>query len=127
MQTFELLKKFNTTYLPGFDSKSNGTSNWSNWQSTIRNYAQVHDQYSNMHAWSGTETADLVYEDNTGAFTKFLVEKEYLSGAHWENAKPKYFFEVKTTPSKCKTPFFMSNKQYERVSYNTQVLDTEVS
>lgn len=96
--------------LPGFSLD--------NWQSTIRTYVKVHRRYAEIERWPGTrETADIVYKDVTGAFTKVLVDCDYLDGALWEDARPTYYLEVKTTTGPCNTPFFMSKSQYQRVSF----------
>lgn len=89
-----------------------------NWQSTIRAYVRVHRQYADIERWLGTrETADIVYKDVTGAFTKVLVDYDYLDGTLWDGARPTYYLEVKTTTGPCKTPFFVSKSQYKRVSF----------
>ena len=85
-----------------------------NWQSTIRRYVTVHEDYSDMDAWKGAETADITYDDTEGDFTKLLVENEYLDDI-WIDAKPKYYLEVKATTKECGTRFFISKSQYQRV------------
>jgi len=88
-----------------------------NWQSTIRHYVSCHSEYSDIRPWLGTETADIVYDDTTGEFTRLLVDKGYLgseSGA-WADATPRYYVEVKATTKRCNTRFFMSKGQYKRV------------
>jgi hypothetical protein len=87
----------------------------SNWQSTIRDLVRVHPDYSQISRWPGQwETADLIYDDFSGGFTKVLIECGYLDGS-WEGCTPNYLLEVKTTTGQCETPFFMSQAQYERV------------
>lgn len=93
-------------------------SHWSNenWQSTIRSYARAHPNYRNMASWRGRETADLVYDDTEGDLTNIFMDLGYLNHDEWQNARPKYYIEVKTTTGPRETPFYMSNSQYERVS-----------
>ncbi|KAL7921353.1 hypothetical protein ACQKWADRAFT_124514 [Trichoderma austrokoningii] len=90
---------------------------WSNenWQSTIRGYVRAHPSYHNLANWRGRETADLVYDDTEGQFTNTLIGCGYLNHDQWNNARPKYYIEVKTTTGSRETPFYMSNSQYERM------------
>lgn len=107
LQVFELLKTLDPA-IPEFSME--------NWQSTIRDYVKVHAEYSDITRWPGNrETADIVYADTTGALTKVLIDCDYLSSS-WEHARPNYLLEVKTTTGPCRTPFFMSRLQYQRVS-----------
>ncbi|KAL4899989.1 hypothetical protein BDW74DRAFT_171075 [Aspergillus multicolor] len=101
---FELLSSLNPR-LPGFSRDS--------WQSTIRKYARVHDDYAGMESWNGQETADITYVDTAGVLTTLLIEKGYLAPAAWSGARPYYYLEVKTTTSCMETPFYMSGSQYE--------------
>jgi len=75
----------------------------------------IHDDYSDLEPWKGAETADITYNDTKGEFTRLLIDHEYLDGAVWVNATPKYFLEVKTTTKQCDTRFFLSRSQYKRV------------
>ncbi len=86
-----------------------------NWQSSVRTYVTAHPEYADMRPWSGYETSDIVYVDRGGILTKLLIEKDYLSREVWEGKQPRYFIEVKTTTSRCETPFYMSRAQYQRV------------
>ena len=70
-----------------------------------------------MEPWKGAETADIVYHDTCGEFTKLLIENEFLDGAVWKHARPKYFLEVKATTKECGTRFFLSKSQYSRVCW----------
>ncbi|KAK3941989.1 hypothetical protein QBC46DRAFT_257257 [Diplogelasinospora grovesii] len=90
---------------------------WSreNWQSTIRRYVTIHPDYADMDAWSGRETADITYEDTEGDFTAMLVDRGYLDQDEWQDARPRYYIEVKTTTGPCGTPFYMSKYQYQRM------------
>ncbi|KAE9369740.1 hypothetical protein N431DRAFT_493510 [Stipitochalara longipes BDJ] len=85
-----------------------------NWQSTIRRYVTVHEDYSDMEPWKGAETSDITYNDKKGEFTKLLVENGFLKD-FWIGAKPKYYLEVKTTTKECGTRFFISKSQYQRM------------
>lgn len=102
---FEILSRLQT-HLPGFSQ--------SNWQSTIRKYVNIHEDYHDLEPWKGAETADITYDDKEGEFTKLLVENQYLDDI-WIGATPKYYLEVKTTTKECETRFFVSKSQYQRV------------
>ena len=86
-----------------------------NWKSTIRRFVNVHPDYASMNPWTGNETADLEYDDADGVFTSLLISKGYLDAGRWQKKKPRYYFEVKSTPLPCNTAFFMSGPQYEKV------------
>ncbi|KAF7179749.1 hypothetical protein CNMCM7691_008799 [Aspergillus felis] len=85
-----------------------------NWQSTIRHYVNLHEDYADLEPWNGRETADITYSDREGILTSLLIDKGYLD-ATWTRARPHYFLEVKTTTSSWDTPFYMSKYQYERM------------
>ncbi|KAK4077822.1 uncharacterized protein Triagg1_3516 [Trichoderma aggressivum f. europaeum] len=104
LYVFELLKACNPS-LPNFGID--------NWKSTIRSYARKHPEYVTMQPWHGLETSDLVYHDNTGTFTKLLIDECYFDASIWKDRRPTYHFEVKTTVSSCDTRFFVSKKQYK--------------
>lgn len=93
--------------LPGFSRD--------NWQSTIRHYVNVHEDYANLAPWNGRETADILYADRDGIFTALLVDMGYLHADTWVGRRPTYYLEVKTTTTSWETPFYMSKYQYERV------------
>ncbi|KAF2421213.1 hypothetical protein EJ08DRAFT_738278 [Tothia fuscella] len=101
---FELLQNLQ---LPGFAEH--------NWQSTIRHRISAHESYAHLQQWSGTETADIVYEDTEGTLTGRLIEQGYFDRAVWGNSCPKYYIEVKTTTDVLHTPFFVSQNQYDRM------------
>ncbi|KAE8338025.1 hypothetical protein BDV24DRAFT_177138 [Aspergillus arachidicola] len=105
-QVFEVLSHLNPN-LPGFSRE--------NWQSTIRKYVRLHEDYTDLEPWGGRETADLVYTDSEGTLTSFLVAKDYLSSERWAGKRPRFYLEVKSTTSTCETPFYMSKYQYERM------------
>ncbi|KAI1054575.1 hypothetical protein LB506_010651 [Fusarium annulatum] len=102
LYVFELLSSLN---LPNW--------NRTNWQSTIRSYATIHPDYTNLEAWRGRETADLVYVDTEGHLTNTLIGCGYLGHDEWHGARPRYYIEVKTTTGPCSTAFYMSGKQYQ--------------
>ncbi|KAF4212811.1 hypothetical protein CNMCM5878_000675 [Aspergillus fumigatiaffinis] len=85
-----------------------------NWQSTIRKYVNLHEDYTDLEPWNGRETADITYSDTEGTLTALLIDKGYLD-ATWTGARPHYFLEIKTTTSSWDTPFYMSRYQYERM------------
>lgn len=79
----------------------------------------IHPEHVAMLPWDGRETADITYNDENGALTRLLADNGYMSRLDPEivsQARPYYFIEVKSTTGPCKTPFFMSNSQYQRVS-----------
>lgn len=108
-QVFELLSKLDPS-LPGFGR--------SNWRSTIRHYATAHPSYSDLTSWFGQETSDIVYNDMAGVLTELLINEGHLSRGQWAGKTPKYYIEVKATPDRCETPFYVSDGQAERVSAN---------
>ncbi|KAF5723346.1 hypothetical protein FMUND_1980 [Fusarium mundagurra] len=71
------------------------------------------NHYTNLQAWRGRETADLVYIDAEGHLTNTLIGCGYLGHDEWHGARPKYYIEVKTTTGPCSTAFYMSGKQYQ--------------
>ncbi|RFU29542.1 hypothetical protein B7463_g6794, partial [Scytalidium lignicola] len=97
---FELLSSLEL----GFDRE--------NWRSTIRRYVTVHPKYFDLEPWNHQETADIVYEDEEGDFTSFLIDKGHLEKSIWQDRTPCVYLEVKTTTGPCNTPFFMSKGQY---------------
>jgi hypothetical protein len=94
--------------LPGFTRD--------NWKSKIRGEVNIHRKYGDMESGNRVETADITYDDIHGNFTRLLIDKGYLPSAVWQNARPFYYLEVKTTTKECKTRFIMSKSQYQRVS-----------
>ncbi|KAH7148325.1 hypothetical protein EDB81DRAFT_932665 [Dactylonectria macrodidyma] len=101
---FELLTGLS---LPGFGRD--------NWQSTIRKFVTIHPKYSDMSAWKGGETADLVYHDKDRVLTELLIKQGYLEGPGWLKKVPRYFIEVKCTTGKASTLFYISKSQYKRM------------
>ncbi|OJJ33410.1 hypothetical protein ASPWEDRAFT_185791 [Aspergillus wentii DTO 134E9] len=86
-----------------------------NWESTIRKYVRLHDEYTNMGSWNGRETLDITYTDHEGVLTSLLIEKNYLCPDAWTGRRPRYYLEVKSTTSSWDAPFYMSKNQYERM------------
>jgi hypothetical protein len=88
------------------------------WTSKLRRYA-------NLPPLGRGEITDLEYQDKTGCFSRLLrtwiegeVPKWLEKACMSETAtRPKYWLEVKTTPGKCETVFFVSPHQYEWVSF----------
>ncbi|KAF4462555.1 hypothetical protein FALBO_10629 [Fusarium albosuccineum] len=107
---FEVLSKMDPS-LPRFNRE--------NWQSQMRKFVTVHPDYSDMLPWTGRETADIVYFDRKRALTTHLVDKGYLDRTAWQNKKPLYMIEVKSTTGHCRTPFYMSKRQYQRMQENS--------
>ncbi len=106
-QVFEFLSNLDPL-LPSFSLD--------NWRSTIRHCANEHPKYSDLAPFVGNETSDIVYDDASGVLTALLIHKEHLSNGLWEGKTPRYYIEVKSTLSRCETPFYVSQGQAERVS-----------
>nr|RBQ94652.1 hypothetical protein FVER53263_07682 [Fusarium verticillioides] len=95
----------------------NALPGWSrdNWQSTVRHHASIHPDYNSLGNWYGSEQGDLFFDDKTGTFTSYLIEKGYLEDS-WRKERPEYYIEVKTTTSaRLDTPFYMSKHQCSRL------------
>ncbi|RGP70137.1 hypothetical protein FSPOR_4249 [Fusarium sporotrichioides] len=90
--------------------------NRDNWQSQMRKFIIAHPDYSDMLPWSGRETADIVYFDRRRELTNYLVEKGYLDQESFQDKKPLYLIEVKSTTGNGRNPFYMSRSQYRKVS-----------
>jgi hypothetical protein len=84
-----------------------------NWRSTIRGWVAVHESYRDLSRWPGSETSDIVYEDDSSILTQLLIEKGYLRGSIWRGCSPTYYIEVKTTPGSLNTQFYCSQHQYD--------------
>lgn len=78
---------------------------------------RAHPQYSGIERWPFRETADLVYNEEQGRLTEALIDSGYLARDEWQQARPRYFLEVKTTTGERGTPFYMSGNQYRLVSF----------
>jgi len=94
------------------------------WQSTMRRLVTGpvgHADHANIEPWTGAaqdETTDIVYTDVSGAFTRLLVNNDYLDAGTWTNRQGvHYFIEVKSTFGQCAVPFFMSDRQYNLVGH----------
>lgn len=70
-----------------------------------------------MLPWNAPETADIIYDDTTGEFTRMLIDRGYLDADEWRDARPKYYLEIKSTTGPCGTPFYMSRGQYQLVGF----------
>jgi hypothetical protein len=55
--------------LPGFDH--------ANWRSTIRKEVRVHPEYRLLEPWNGSETADIVYDDEERKLGDLLTQRGY--------------------------------------------------
>jgi hypothetical protein len=104
-----------------------------NWRSTIRGELSRSTHFENMQNWVGRETADIVYKDQSGELTKYLRDHSEGIFPHqipmdWDFTMHsiEYYLEVKTTPGRCGTRFYMSGGQYKRVSsiYPTTAVET---
>ncbi|KAL8947441.1 MAG: hypothetical protein Q9222_006278 [Ikaeria aurantiellina] len=104
---FEYLKGLG---LPGFDLM--------HWTSGIRSRVKSHADYHNIDNNNDRNViADIEYLDDSGRFTQYLVQRGHLLQGVWDNTRPMYHIEVKTTlSSDWQEPFFMSKAQ-ERHDY----------
>ena len=87
----------------------------------------IHPDYADLEPFTGRETSDIVYDDATSALSALLSDKGYNPVAAddvFARANPRYFIEVKTTTGPCKTPFFMSKHQYQRVGIGSSGFPT---
>ncbi|PNP81519.1 hypothetical protein FNYG_05194 [Fusarium nygamai] len=92
---------------------------WSrdNWQSTVRHHVSIHPDYNSLGNWYGSEQGDLFFDDVTGTFTSYLIEKGYLEES-WRKERPEYYIEVKTTTSaRLDTPFYMNAVVWRKREY----------
>ncbi|KAF5604362.1 hypothetical protein FPCIR_908 [Fusarium pseudocircinatum] len=116
LYVFELLSTI-THALPGWSRD--------NWQSTVRHHASVHPDYNSLGNWYGSEQGDLFFDDKTGTFTSYLIDKGYLEDS-WRKERPEYYIEVKTTTSaRLDTPFYMSKHQYARMQSFGESVNTD--
>ncbi|KAK4223371.1 hypothetical protein QBC38DRAFT_52884 [Podospora fimiseda] len=106
---FEHLTKFQQTLavLPGFSLDD--------WTSGLKAYADVHPEYENLVFSYYPATADLEYQDDQGVFTQYLIGLGHLESESWFDKKPRYYFEVKSTPLDWNTPLYMSGEQYKKM------------
>ncbi|ENH67493.1 hypothetical protein FOC1_g10010770 [Fusarium oxysporum f. sp. cubense race 1] len=110
LYVFELLRNMDPP-LPRFSRD--------NWQSQMRKFVTIHPDYSDMLPWTAQETADIVYFDRKRVLTNHLVDKGYLDKTAWQNKKPLFLIEVKSTTGHSRTPFYMSKRQYQRMQENS--------
>ena len=76
----------------------------------------MHEKYKDMEEWTGSETADIVYEDEGPDFVLSNAFSEHLPRDRLKEGAPiKYYLEVKTTTEECSSRFFVSKSQYRRV------------
>lgn len=75
-----------------------------------------------MANWTGRETADIVYKDDSGQLTQYLREHsegnfplQIREDRDFRAHPIEYYLEVKTTTGQCGTRFYMSSGQYKRV------------
>jgi len=71
-----------------------------------------HPSYPGLENWSDKETSDIVYDDIGGFFTRFLIKHGYLSSIHWNDKRPKYYIEVKSTTSTWADRFYVTRNQF---------------
>ncbi|KAF4626332.1 hypothetical protein G7Y89_g11830 [Cudoniella acicularis] len=105
---------------PPFPSGRKLNMNPRNWPSSIRDYVRVHPNcaadFPEVEKPVRRGQTDIIFDDEDGDFTQYLIDKLYLGPERYRGAKPKYFIEVKTMLKKCDTRFYMSKSQYGQVS-----------
>jgi hypothetical protein len=82
-----------------------------------------HNEYRDLQNFPGPETSDIVYEDVNGTLTSLLIEQRYLDHDLWENQRPRYYIEVKTTINDLDAPFYVSHNQYQLI-YDHELQDS---
>ena len=101
-------------YLKGLDLPRFGLENW---KSGIRDRVKIHADYRDLEKDNDRSAiADIEYLDYSHRFTQFLIQKRHLVQGLWDNERPLYHIEVKTTTSSdWQEPFFMSKAQERHV------------
>ncbi|KAL2038032.1 hypothetical protein N7G274_009252 [Stereocaulon virgatum] len=98
--------------------------NRDNWKSTIRSEVCVHEKYRDMPAWTGPETADIVYWDEGPEYILSGILAPYLPRQSLqEGARIKYYLEVKATTGEWRTRFSMSKAQVQRMRRTALIED----
>ncbi|KAJ6436026.1 gamma-tubulin complex component GCP5 [Purpureocillium lavendulum] len=82
----------------------------------MRNWAKQHPTLADLPDYCGGETADLDFFDNSGAFTKLLIQSGYLDRGVWSGPKPRYLVEVKASLTDQSKEFYVSKDQYDMVT-----------
>jgi len=81
----------------------------------------VATHFDGLSNWVGRETADLVYTDRTGTFTRYMTQNCVgmfpIVTRNYSTHPIEYYLEVKTSILGCSALFYMSNSQYKRVSH----------
>ena len=88
-----------------------------NWKSEIRDRVNLHADYHNLEKDNDRSAiADIEYLDDSRRLTQFLIQKGHLAQGLWDNERPLYHIEIKTTTSSdWREPFFMSKAQERHV------------
>lgn len=88
-----------------------------NWKSEIRDRVKIHPDYHDLEKCNDRSAiADIEYLDDSCSLTKFLTQKGHLAQGLWDNEKPLYHIEIKTTTSpNWQESFFMSKAQERHV------------
>jgi hypothetical protein len=76
--------------------------------------------------WIGTESSDIIYEDQESALTQLLIDSGYLRDEIWNGQCPKYHIEVKATTGFADAPFFVSQNQFNMMD-DMMLLDDEAT
>ena len=101
-------------YLKGLDLPRFGLENW---KSGIRDRVKIHADYWDLEKDNDRSAiADIEYLDYSHRLTQFLIQKGHLAQGLWDNERPLYHIEVKTTTSSdWQEHFFMSKAQERHV------------
>jgi hypothetical protein len=70
---------------------------------------------ANSKDLAGSETADIVYNDQQSTLFDLLMHQGYLDALIWTGSRPVYYVEVKATTSTLEVPFFVSQNQFDRM------------
>lgn len=111
-QIFELLSGLKPK-LPNFSRN--------NWESVVRHFAAAHPDYEDLERNDSPEKADIFYSDSGGVLTLAFIERGYLDDT-WLNEAPEYYIEVKATMRILEKSFFMSDFQFNQVSFTIHVM-----
>ena len=103
---YEYLKRLGLTH---FD--------WNNWKSGLKGRVKIHAAYRDLTIdYDGAAIADIEYLDESRGLTRFLIKKGHLAQRLWDDERPLYHIEVKTTTSSnWQETFYMSKHQEQHV------------
>lgn len=84
-----------------------------NWQSKIRGFVNVLEEYSDLANWPGPETSDIVFDDTNFDLYKILRDLGYFAQGELPKRAFRFQIEVKTTVLRLEEEFHMSQKQVD--------------